>query len=69
MINDLIFSFLKRRKAARTDSFSGPKSNPIVNLNVRTNIRDPVHKKHEISHVLKKGCLFLTPSLCFLNKS
>jgi hypothetical protein len=34
-----IIVHIKRRKAALADSFSSPKSNPIVNLNVGTNMK------------------------------
>jgi hypothetical protein len=46
----------KKRKAARVDSFSGLKSNPIVNLNVCSNLRIIRKNNHEISHVLQIIC-------------
>ncbi len=45
---------MKKRKAALADSFSSPKNNPIVNLNVTANLCYLIHIKHEKTHVQEK---------------
>lgn len=50
--------FIKKRKAARVDSFSNPKSNPVVNLNVAAKMHGFLLSKHEFNHVRDRIIVF-----------